>query len=95
MSHKNDRARYDELVELLNTYSHEYHVLDTPSVDDAVYDGLYGELKTIEQAHPEFIRTDSPSQRVGNAMLGGFAKIQHSSRMLSLNDVFDRTEVEA
>lgn len=95
MSPKNDRARYDELINLLNTYSYEYHVLDTPSVDDAVYDSLYGELKMIESAHPEFIRRDSPSQRVGNALLGGFSKVRHSSRMLSLNDVFDRSDVEA
>lgn len=92
----NDPAkRYSELVDLLNRYSYEYHVLDTPSVDDAVYDGLYGELKSIEAGHPELVRSDSPSQRVGNELLGGFKKIQHSSRMLSLNDVFDRSEVEA
>lgn len=89
------QKRYDELIELLSRYSYEYHVNDAPSVSDAIYDGLYGELKSIESAHPEFVRPDSPSQRVGNELLGGFAKIQHSSRMLSLNDVFDRSEVEA
>lgn len=87
--------RYAELVELLNKYSYEYHVNDAPSVSDAVYDGLYGELKTIEAAHPELIRTDSPSQRVGNKLKGGFAKVRHSRRMLSLNDVFDVADVEA
>lgn len=87
------RAR--ELRQLLEKYSYEYHVLDQPSVDDAVYDSLFGELKKLEAEHPELISTDSLTQRVGNELLGGFKKVQHSSRMLSLNDVFDRSEVEA
>lgn len=89
------QSRYDEIKRLLNTYSYEYHVLDAPSVDDAVYDSLYHELKQIEAAYPDIVTPDSPSQRVGNELLGGFAKAEHSSRMLSLNDVFDRAEVEA
>jgi DNA ligase (NAD+) len=88
-------ARASELRELLNTYSYEYHVLDQPSVTDAVYDGLMRELKEIEAANPGLITPDSPTQRVGSELKGGFQKIQHSARMLSLNDVFDRTEVEA
>lgn len=88
-----DRAT--ELRELLNTYSYEYHVLDAPSVSDAVYDGLMRELKDIESHHPELIVPDSPTQRVGSELKGGFKKIEHSSRMLSLNDVFDRADVEA
>ncbi len=93
---KNDaQSRYNDLVDLINIYSYQYHVLDRPSVSDAIYDGLYVELKKIEAEYPEFVRADSPSQRVGNVLKGGFQKIQHSSRMLSLNDVFDRSEVEA
>lgn len=88
-------TRAKELRELLARYSYEYHVLDKPSVDDAVYDSLFGELKKLEAEHPELITPDSPTQRVGSELLGGFKKVQHSSRMLSLNDVFDRSEVEA
>lgn len=87
--------RATELRQLLNTYSYEYHVLDQPSVSDAVYDSLFGELKKLEAEYPELITPDSPTQRVGNELIGGFKKVQHSSRMLSLNDVFDRSEVEA
>jgi DNA ligase (NAD+) len=87
--------RIQELRELLNTYSYEYHVLDAPSVSDAVYDSLFGELKQLEAKHPELITLDSPTQRVGNELKGGFAKVEHSSRMLSLNDVFDPDEVAA
>ena len=87
--------RIAELRSLLNRYSHEYHVNDAPSVSDAVYDGLFTELKQLEAVHPELITPDSPTQRVGNALKGGFQKVAHSSRMLSLNDVFDRAEVES
>lgn len=87
--------RAKELRELLNRYSYEYHVLDAPSVDDAVYDSLFGELKKLEAEYPELIVADSPTQRVGHELKGGFKKVRHSSRMLSLNDVFDRQEVEA
>ncbi|MCA9338317.1 NAD-dependent DNA ligase LigA [Candidatus Saccharibacteria bacterium] len=87
--------RANELRTLLNQYSYEYHVLDIPTVSDAVYDSLFGELKKIEAEYPELVAVDSPTQRVGNELKGGFKKVQHSSRMLSLNDVFDRAEVEA
>ncbi len=88
-------SRARELRELLATYSYEYHVLDNPSVSDAVYDSLFAELKSIESEYPELITPDSPTQRVGSELSGGFQKAKHSSRMLSLNDVFDRFEVEA
>ncbi|MFZ3010218.1 MAG: NAD-dependent DNA ligase LigA [Candidatus Microsaccharimonas sp.] len=87
--------RAAQLRELLSGYSYDYHVLDTPSVSDAVYDSLFSELKSIEAEHPELITPDSPTQRVGSELLGGFKKVAHSSRMLSLNDVFDRADVEA
>ncbi len=89
------KKRIAELRELLNRYSYEYHVLDTPSVSDAVYDSLFGELKQLEAEYPELVTADSPTQRVGNELKGGFTKVQHSGRMLSLNDVFDPHEVEA
>lgn len=91
----NDEQRAKKLRDQLNQYSYEYHVLDRPSVSDAIYDSLFAELKNLEAAHPELITPDSPSQRVGNELKGGFTKVQHSSRMLSLNDVFSRDEVEA
>lgn len=93
--HHPPEKRVKELRQLLEKYSYEYHVLDQPSVDDAIYDSLFAELKKIETEHPELITPDSMTQRVGNELLGGFQKVQHSSRMLSLNDVFDRSEVEA
>lgn len=91
----NPAERANELKALLSTYSYEYHVLDTPTVNDAVYDSLMSELKAIEVQNPTLITADSPTQRVGSELLGGFKKVEHRSRMLSLNDVFDVSEVEA
>lgn len=87
--------RYDEIKQILNTYSYEYHVLDAPTVSDAVYDGLMRELKSLEETNPGLIAPDSPTQRVGAKPIDGFKKVQHSSRMLSLNDVFSRDDVQA
>lgn len=89
------KQRTIELRRLIEQYSYEYHVLNTPSVSDAVYDGLFNELKKIEAEYPELVTPDSPTRRVGNALLEGFEKVRHPKRMLSLNDVFDRTDVEA
>ena len=89
------RSRLEEIKKLLNQYSYEYYALDQPSVSDAVYDSLMIELKSIEAAHPEWITPDSPTQRVGSKLLEGFKKVRHERRMVSLNDVFDKSEIEA
>lgn len=87
--------RLNKIKELLSKYSYEYHVLDNPSVSDAIYDGLMQELKELEADNPSLVTSDSPTQRVGSELLGGFKKVQHSMRMLSLNDVFNISEVES
>lgn len=93
---KQDAAkRLQELRQLMAKYSYEYYVLDEPSVSDAIYDGLMRELKVLETEFPELITPESPTQRVGGAPLSEFKKVAHSVRMISLNDVFSRDEVEA
>lgn len=87
--------RLHELRQLMAKYAYEYYVLDSPSVSDAVYDGLMQELKKLEAAYPDLVTPDSPTQRVGGKPLAGFKKVQHSNRMLSLNDMFNREDVEA
>ena len=89
------RSRLNEIKKLLSKYSYEYYALDQPSVSDAVYDSLMNELKQIEAAHPAWITPDSPTQRVGNKLSDGFAKVRHPRRMVSLNDVFDKDDVVA
>ena len=95
--HRRNRNQYRvrELRDLLNKYSYEYYVNDKPSVSDAIYDSLMDELKKIESSNTELITIDSPTQRVGNKLLDGFQKVRHQRRMVSLNDVFDKSEIEA
>lgn len=95
MNKQQAEKRSRELRSLMAAYSYEYYVLDEPSVSDAIYDGLMRELKDIEAQYPELITPDSPTQRVGGAPLSEFKKVAHSVRMISLNDVFSREEVEA
>ena len=87
--------RLTKLREQLQKYAYEYYVLDNPSMDDAVYDGLMSELKQIEHNYPGLITSDSPTQRVGGKILDGFKTIEHRDRMLSLNDAFDETEIDS
>jgi DNA ligase (NAD+) len=86
--------RYRELLQLLNKYSHEYHVKDSPTVSDAVYDSLMQELKQIETDNPSLIAPESPAQRVGGVPSKGFEKFEHKNRMMSLLDCFGDQEVK-
>ncbi|HYX85936.1 MAG TPA: NAD-dependent DNA ligase LigA [Gaiellales bacterium] len=79
--------RADELRKLLNTWMHEYHVLDDPSVEDAVFDRHYDELVALEREHPELVTPDSPTQRVGAPPSEAFRKVRHASAMGSLEKV--------
>jgi len=90
-----EAERYRELLQLLKKFAYEYYVLDDPSVDDAVYDGLIKELKSFEAKHPDLINPESPTQRIAAKALSKFAKVVHKKPMISLNDVFSRDDVEA
>lgn len=84
-----------ELREQLNRYAHEYYVMDQPTVPDHVYDELYTQLVALENANPELITPDSPTQRVGGIIQEGFQKVVHDVPLYSLNDVFNKEEIEA
>lgn len=87
--------RAEQLREQLRQYAYEYYVIDEPSVEDAVYDSLIRELKSIEEQHPELVSADSPTQRLYSEPLEKFEKVRHSVPMISLNDVFSVEDVEA
>ncbi|WP_273478705.1 NAD-dependent DNA ligase LigA [Ignavigranum ruoffiae] len=87
------QKRIDELIDLLNQYAYQYYVLDEPTVTDYDYDMLYRELESLEKAYPDFIRQDSPTQRVGDQLLSGFNKVRHQVPMYSLNNAFSAEEV--
>lgn len=89
------QQQIQQLSEQLRHYEYEYHVLDNPSIPDAEYDRLMNELKALEQQHPEFIRADSPTQRVGAKPLTSFAQVRHEIPMLSLDNAFSDDEFYA
>jgi DNA ligase (NAD+) len=86
-------SRIDELVALLNHHAHRYYVLDAPEVSDAQYDAWYRELVDLEARHPELVRPDSPTQRVGMAPLTAFGTVSHGLPMLSLDNAFSPDEL--
>ena len=88
------KKRIIKLRLLLNQYSHEYHVLDRPTVSDTVYDSLIDELKKLETEFPDLITSDSPTQRVGGKPVEKFEKVNHIAQMLSLSDVFSEDEIK-
>jgi len=81
--------RVAELTKLINRYNHEYHVLDAPTVSDAVFDSLMNELINLETLDPHLKLPNSPTTRVGGVVLDGFQKITHTSPMLSFSNAFN------
>lgn len=92
---KHAAERIAKLRELIVTYRYHYHVLDESIMSEPAADSLKHELAELEEQYPELVTPDSPTQRVAGEALPGFTQIRHSSRMMSLNDVFDREEVQA
>jgi DNA ligase (NAD+) len=87
------RVRMDELVDELNRHNHLYHVLDAAEIDDRAYDLLFNELLSLENKHPNWVRADSPSQRVGGAPVDGLEKFPHRVPMLSLSNAFEAQDL--
>ena len=87
--------RAKELRALLNKANYSYYVLDSPEIEDSIYDQLYRELIDIEHSNPSLITADSPSQRLGGIPSKGFKSIEHSIPLLSLDNAFNIEELEA
>jgi len=86
-----ERAEY--LREKINYNNYKYYVEDNPDIDDYDYDLLLRELEELETEHPEFITTDSPTQRIGGMAVNLFTEVRHIVTMESLQDVFSKGEV--
>ena len=95
LTHEQAVQRITQLRETINDYRYHYHVLDESIMSEPAADSLKHELAQLEEEFPDLITPDSPTQRVAGEPLPGFTQIQHTRRMLSLNDVFSRDEVEA
>lgn len=95
MNKRQAAERIAKLTGLINDYRYHYHVLDKSIMSEAAADSLKHELSQLEAQYPELIRPDSPTQRVAGRPLDKFQPVRHSSRMLSLNDVFNEAELRA
>ncbi|RLB76384.1 MAG: DNA ligase (NAD(+)) LigA, partial [Deltaproteobacteria bacterium] len=83
----------EELREKIRYHNYRYYVLNDPEISDAEYDRLFRQLVELEQAHPELITPDSPTQRVGAQPQEAFAQITHRQPMLSLENAFSSQEL--
>ncbi|WP_090046275.1 NAD-dependent DNA ligase LigA [Limnohabitans sp. 2KL-27] len=79
----------EKLRTLLHHHAHAYYTLDAPEIPDVEYDRLFRELQALESSHPQLLTSDSPTQRVGGAVLDAFAQVTHRVPMLSI-----RTETD-
>ena len=95
MTKSDPSQQINALREQLNEHNYNYYVLDEPAIPDAEYDRLMRELTALEQAHPQLITPDSPTQRVGGAPLGGFDEVAHERPMLSLDNAMNADEFAA
>jgi len=94
MNKKEAKERIKKLKNLINYHRYLYHVLDREEISQPALDSLKKELFDLEQNYPEFITSDSPTQRVGGKALTKFEKVRHLKPMLSFNDAFSREDME-
>lgn len=91
----NPRQRIAELTEEIRDHIFRYYVLDNPTVTDAHFDKLMRELEEIEKEHPELRADDSPTLGIGGGLATTFQQIDHLEKMMSLDNVFDETELNS
>jgi DNA ligase (NAD+) len=90
---KDVEKKIEALRERIRHHEYLYYVVDNPEISDAEFDKLMQQLKGVEAEHPELIRPDSPTQRVGGKPREGFVKVPHSSPMLSLDNTYNEEEL--
>ena len=89
------KDRIEELRRLIRYHEERYYILTSPEISDAEFDAYMRELQDLEAAHPQFITTDSPTQRVGGRVAAGFATVAHVEPMLSLDNAYNEEELRA
>jgi DNA ligase (NAD+) len=87
-------ARIGQLRTEIERHDYRYYVLDEPTIPDAEYDSLLRELASLEEAFPDLVTPESPTQRVGGEPLEGFTEVRHRTPMLSLANAFSAEEIE-
>lgn len=94
MTKKEAKQRIEKLKKLINHHRYLYHVLDRQEISEAALDSLKKELFDLEQRFPDFITSDSPTQRIGGKPLEKFQKVKHPRPMLSFNDAFSEKDMK-
>jgi DNA ligase (NAD+) len=89
------RTRIDQLRELIRHHEERYYVHANPEIADAEFDALMRELRELEEAHPDQVTVDSPTQRVGGRPVEGFATVEHRAPLLSLDNAYSEDELRA
>lgn len=95
MSTTDSHARLVALRDEIRRHDYLYYVKAKPEISDSAYDRLFRELADLERAHPEWVTTDSPTQRVGAPPLSSLKKVPHEQAMLSLDSLVDPADVQA
>jgi DNA ligase (NAD+) len=85
---KDISEKIQSLRQQIRKHDYLYYVLNKPSISDQEYDGLFSELKKLEQQHPELITPDSPTQRVSDRPVEGFKQVTHAIPMLSIDNTY-------
>lgn len=88
------RQRHKLLCEDIEDHRYRYYVLDAPVLSDSEYDTLEAQLRELEAEYPDLRTPDSPTQKVGGAITTDFAPAQHLTRMMSLDNVFSKSELD-
>ncbi|MGH2583172.1 MAG: NAD-dependent DNA ligase LigA, partial [Anaerolineales bacterium] len=89
------KKQFEELRKSIDEHNYRYHVLDEPVISDAEYDKLIAQLRAIEEGHPEWITSDSPTQRTGAPPAEKFKKVRHPAPILSLGNAFSEADLRA
>jgi DNA ligase (NAD+) len=95
LSHDDAVRRAEQLRAELGYHSYRYYVLSAPVISDADYDRLYHELRAIEEAFPDLITPDSPTQRSGSDLSDDFPKVRHAAPILSLSNAYNADDLRA
>ena len=95
MAAKSPGREIEKLRDEIRRHEELYYVLDSPEISDLEYDQLMEKLQALEEAHPELITPDSPTQRVGGRPAEGFPEVVHSRPMLSLDNSYNIDELRA
>jgi DNA ligase (NAD+) len=92
---KDAKKRIEQLRNEIRRHDYLYYALNQPQISDRQYDKLFAELKALEQANPELVTPDSPTQRVSGRPLEGFAAVRHTIPMLSMDNTYSADELRA